>query len=421
MRSEESKMRLAQVFKRLLGMERERIVGVEIDEEPAGTLVTVEVALRKRRRLFCSGCGQRVRAGYDRRVMGWRHLDVFRVRCVIRCEIQRVVCPGCGVRGERVPWARAGSRFTRAFEDACVWLARSAPKSVVAQMQRVDWQTVGRMIERVVAEHTANRPGDGLDGLRRIGIDEVAYRKGHRYLMCVTDHDSGRLVWAAPGRSEQTAAAFFQALGPERCRLIEAVSLDLHGGWIRATRTHCPKARICADPFHVMRLAAQALDELRRGLWQQLRDTDPERAKWIKGTRFAIRRRAENLRPQDQTILDELAETNQDLYRGWLLVEQLRAVYLARDHDEAMRLLDEWIYAACLSELDPFIRTALTLDTHREYVANAIALRLSNARLEGMNSTVRLVSHRARGFRRLDSLLALLTLICGRVPVELPI
>ncbi len=148
-----------------------------------------------------------------------------------------------------------------------VWLARSAPKSVVANLQRVDWHTVGRMIERVVAEHTATRGGDGLDDLRRIGIDEVAYRKGHRYLMCITDHHSGRLVWAAPGRSEQTAAEFFKALGPERRRRVEAVSVDLHGGWIRATRTWCPQALICADPFHVIKLATQALDELRRGLW----------------------------------------------------------------------------------------------------------------------------------------------------------
>lgn len=413
-------MRLAQVFKRLLGMERERVVAVEVAEDVDGEIVVVDVALRARRRMFCSGCGRRVRSGYDRRVTSWRHLDLFRMRCVIRCEIQRVACPDCGVRGERVAWARAGSRFTRPFEDTCVWLARAAPKSTVAQLQRVDWQTVGRMIERVVAEHTASRSGDGLDGLRRIGIDEVAYRKGHRYLMCVTDHDSGRLVWAAPGRSEQTAAAFFQALGPERCRQVEAVSVDLHGGWIRATRRHCSNARICADPFHIVKLAGQALDELRRGLWQSLREADPGRAAWIKGTRFAIRRRASNLRPQDQSILDELAETNQDLYRGWLLVDQLRAVYLARDHDEAMGLLDEWIFAACVSELEPFIRTALTLDTHRQYIANAIALGLSNARLEGMNSTVRLISHRARGFRRLDSLLAMITLVCGRIPVALP-
>jgi transposase len=276
------------------------------------------------------------------------------------------------------------------------------------------------MIERVVTEHTATRSGDGLDGLRRIGIDEVAYRKGHRYLTCITCHDTGRLVWAAPGRSERTASGFFEALGPDRCRAIQAVSVDLHGGVIGAARTYCPKARICADPFHVMKLAGQALDELRRGLWQELRDSDPTRARWIKGTRFAIRRRADNLRPTDRTVLDELADTNQDLYRGWLLVEQLRGVYRARDHTGAADLLDEWILAACTSGLDPFIRTALTVDQHRDYVVNAIALGLSNALLEGMNSTIRLISHRARGFRRLDSLLALLTLVCGRVPVALP-
>ncbi len=180
-----------------------------------------------------------------------------------------------------------------------------------------------------------------MDGLRRIGIDDVAYRKGHRYLMCGTDHDTGRLVCAAPGRSEQTAAEFFQALGPERCRQITAVSVDLHGGWIRATRTWCPKARICADPFHVIKLATHAVDELRRALWQELRDTDPARAAWIKGTRFAVRRRADNLRPHDQSILQQLADTNKDLYHAWLLVEQLRAVYQARDHDHAIALLDE--------------------------------------------------------------------------------
>lgn len=413
-------MRVATLFKRLLGFDDGRVVAVDVVEERGEQVVVVDLARRRNRRMVCSGCGCRCRAIYDRSTRSWRHLDVFRVRCMVRCEVRRLSCPACGVSAEVVPWARVGSRFTRPFEDTCVWLVRAAPVSVVAQLQRVDWHSVGRMIERVVSEHTANRSGDGLDGLRRIGIDEVAYRKGHRYLMCVTDHDSGRLVWAAPGRSEQTARGFFEALGPERCKEIAAVSLDLHGGWINAVETHCPKARICADPFHIIKLASQALDELRRGLWQSLRDTDPERAAWIKGTRFAIRRRSDNLRPHDRSILDELAETNQDLYRGWLLIDQLRAVYLARDHAEAMRLLDEWIYAACLSELEPFVRTALTLDTHRERVANAITLGLSNARLEGMNSTVRLISHRARGFRRLESLLAMITLICGRVPVQLP-
>lgn len=413
-------MRVATLFKRLLRLGRERVVRVELEEKDGIERVIVQVALRPRRVSRCSGCARRIRAAYDSRPGSWRHLDLGRVRCLIRCEVRRVSCPECGIRTEAVPWARSGSRFTRAFEDTAVYLAKHAPKTTVAALMRVDWHTVGRMIERVVAEHAATREGDGLEGLVRIGIDEVAYRKGHRYLMCVTDHGSGALVWASPGRSQATAEAFYAALGPERCRNLRAVSLDLHGGWITATRTHAPQALICADPFHVIKLAGDALDRVRRDAWQALREEDPGRAAWIKGTRFAVRRRAANLRPGDQSILDALERDNHDIYRGWLLVEQLRAVYEAATHDDAMALLDDWILAALTSDLDPFIRCALTIDTHRELVVNAITERLSNARLEGMNSTVRLLSHRARGYRRLSSLLAMITLVCGRIPVALP-
>ena len=137
-------MRLATVFKRLLGLARERVVEVELIEESDRQLLVVELALAKRRRLLCSGCGERAKVAYDRRVVTWRHLDVFRVRCVLRCEIRRVCCPACGIRGEQVAWARAGSRFTRSFEDTCVWLARSAPKSRVAELLRVDWDDGSR-------------------------------------------------------------------------------------------------------------------------------------------------------------------------------------------------------------------------------------------------------------------------------------
>jgi transposase len=402
-------MRVAGLFKRLLRLERARVVGVELVQDEGGEAVVVELARRERRRMRCSRCGRICRAVYDRGDRRWRHLDLLRVPCVLQAEVRRLSCPECGVVSEEVPWARAGSRFTRGFEDTCVWLARSAPKVVVAQLMRVDWATVGRMIERVVAEHAARQPGDGLDGLRRIGIDEVAYRKGHRYLVCICDHDTGRVIWAAPGRSPAVAEAFFRALGPERCRLVEAVSVDLHGGWLRVIRAHCPGAAICADPFHVIKLATDALDELRRADWQRLREEDPERARWLKGTRFLLRRRADTLSPGAYSVLEELERTNRDVYRGWLLLDQLRAVFAAATREDARELLDAWVLAAAISGLEPFLRTAITLDQHAEEVANAVELGVTNARLEAMNSTVRLMSHRARGFRRLQSLLALIT------------
>ncbi len=285
---------------------------------------------------------------------------------------------------------------------------------------RVDWATVGRMIERVIDEHTAARDGDGLDGLVRIGIDEVAYRKGHRYLMCVVCHDTARVVWAARGRSQAVIAQFFEALGPERCKQIASVSVDLHGGWPAVIARYCPDAAICADPFHVVKLAGDALDELRRADWQRLRETEPERAKWLKGTRFLLRRRSETLSDRARSVLEDLAETNQDVYRGWLLTDQLRMVYLAESRAEARDLIDEWIFAAATSELGPFITVAITFERHADAIANAVWLGINNARLEAMNSTVRLMSHRARGFRRLQSLLSLITLVCGRIPVALP-
>ena len=413
-------MRVATLFKRLLGLGRERVVGVEIVGEGAHQEVIVDLARRERRRMRCGRCDRVVRGIYDRSTRSWRHLDLMRVRCTLRAEVRRVECPDCGVVAEAVPWARSGSRFTRGFEDTCVWLVRAAPKIVVAQLMRVDWATVGRMIERVVDEHTAARDGDGLDGLTRIGIDEVAYRKGHRYLMCVVCHDSARVVWAAPGRSQAVIAQFFEQLGPERCRLIESASVDLHGGWPAVIARYCPDAAICADPFHVVKLAGEALDELRRADWQRLREEDPERAKWLKGTRFLLRRRSETLGDRARSVLEDLAETNQDVYRGWLLTDQLRMVYLAESRAEARDLIDEWIFAAATSELDPFIRVAITFERHADAIANAVWLGVNNARLEAMNSTVRLMSHRARGFRRLQSLLSLITLVCGRIPVALP-
>jgi transposase len=411
-------MRVATLFKRLLRLGRERVVAVELVEGDQERVV-VDIARPAARRMRCPGCGHTTRSVYDRSLRSWRHLDALRTRCELRCEVRRIDCPTCGVITEEVPWARAGSRFTRAFEDSCAFLARDAPKSVVARLMRIDWATVGRMIERVVGEATATR-GDGLDGLRRIGVDEVAYRKGHRYLLCVVCHDSGRIVWARPGRSKATLAAFFLELGPERCARIEAVSVDLHGAWPEVIRLAAPQAAICADPFHVVKLAGEALDALRRADWQRLRREDPGRARWFKGTRFLLRRRSDTLSGDQRDLIEGLAATNERVYRGWLYVDQLRAIYACTDPAEAMVMLDEWCESAWRSDLPEFRKVARTFTAHQQAIVNAIHLGINNARIEAMNSTVRLMSHRSRGFRRVESLLALIALVCGKIPVALP-
>jgi transposase len=168
-----------------------------------------------------------------------------------------------------VPWARHGAGHTLAFDDTVAWLAAHTSKSAVVSLMRLAWRTVGAIVGRVVADAVAT--SDRLAGLRRIGIDEISHRKGHRYITVVVDHDTGRLVWAAEGRSEATLEGFFDELGTERSMAIELVSAD-GAEWIeRVVRRRCPDAVLCTDPFHVVGWATWALDLVRREVWNAAR------------------------------------------------------------------------------------------------------------------------------------------------------
>lgn len=245
-------------------------------------------------------------------------------------EAVRVNCPEHGVVAAAVPWARAGSGFTRAFEDQCGWLAVHASRTAVAQLMRVAWRTIGRMVERLADE--GSKRTDLLAGLTRIGIDELSYRKGQKYLTVVVDHDSGRLVWMAPGRDTATVRKFFDALGPERSAALKLVSAD-GASWIDAAVSECaPQAIRCMDPFHVVQWATDALDQVRRALWQQLRqEASPARAHDLKRARWALWKNPANLNARQRHTLAWLAKSNAPLYRAYLLKESLRTVFQERN------------------------------------------------------------------------------------------
>jgi hypothetical protein len=152
---------------------------------------------RRYRRRVCSRCGQTGRRvhHHDRRRKPWRHLDLGSTRWVIECELRRVWCPDCGAQFDAVPWARPGSRYTRDFEDTVAWLAQQMAKTAIAGLLRIGWDSVGRIVQRVVADHLDDRR---LSDLVAIGCDEISYRRGQRYLTSVVDHRAGAIVWCAP-------------------------------------------------------------------------------------------------------------------------------------------------------------------------------------------------------------------------------
>lgn len=233
------------------------MIGVSFAAE--GVIVTVR---SRRRRRVCSGCGQVGRlAIHDRRVKRWRHLDLGASRCIIECELRRLWCHACGgPRLEPVPWARPDSGYTHDFEAVVAFLAQQMAKTPIARLLRVAWDTVGRIVQRVVADHLDERR---LDGLVTIACDEISYRNGQRYLTCVADHAASAIVWARPGRNAATLRAFFDELG-DRKTSIRAVSIDMSAGYETAIRAAIPQAEICFDPFHVVKLANEAVNEVRR-------------------------------------------------------------------------------------------------------------------------------------------------------------
>ena len=409
-------MRGTRVWACLLGLQRAVVEDVRIGDE-GEIVVAARPSWRERDR--CGVC--RLRSpGFD---MGegrrrWRALDLGTARAFVEAEAPRVRCRRHGVVVCAVPWARHDARFTKAFEDQTAWLVVNCSKTAVAQLMRVAWRTVGAICERVCDE--AQQEVDLLDGLRRIGIDEISHRKGQRYLTVVVDHDTGRLVWAAAGRDRKTVERFLDELGEERCKQIKLVSCDM-ASWIAGpVADRLPDAVRCVDPFHVIQLATDALDEIRREVWNEARKAGKvAAARDLKGARYALWKNPENLTDRQAAKLSSIQKTNARLYRAHLLKEQLRQIYRL-PADAATRLLDEWIAWARRCRLASFVKLARTVTKQRAGIVAAIEHGLSNARVEAINTQIRMITRRAYGFHSAGALIALAMLSLAGLCPPLP-
>ncbi|MGI8414490.1 MAG: ISL3 family transposase [Solirubrobacteraceae bacterium] len=406
-------MRVETAFNRMLRLPGASVVDVAF----GGDAVIVTVRLRRRRRI-CQGCGAEGLEIKDRRVGRWRHLDLGATRCVIECELRRLRCPGCGDRPELVPWARAGSSYTRDFEDVTAFLAQQMAKTPLSKLMRIGWRSVGKILARVVADRLDR---SRLDGLVMLGVDEVSHGAGHKFLTCVADHASGGVVWAAPGRNAVTLQGFFDELSDGQKQSITAVSIDMSAGYEKAIRAPegLPHAEVCFDPFHVVSLGGKAADQVRRDDYNRHGRSSTGEGKWIKGTRYSLLKDTANQTPKQLLKLAEVVTTNKRMYRAFLLLGELRYLYRL-PKDEAAERLDAWLAWASRSKLGPFVKLARTIRKHKTGVLSAIQLGISNGRLEALNSRVRLISHRAHGFHSADALIAMVYLCCAGIQIPLP-
>jgi len=401
-------VRATSLLRTILALKSTRVLGFELDA--VGLVVDVAPSWRRAR---CSGCGKR-RGCYD---VGaprqWRHLDFAGMQVWLRYARRRTHCKRCGVLAEQVPWAPAGSRFTYEFEDMVGYLAQRADKTTVSALMRVAWRTVGRILERVVARHGK---GDRLEGLVAIGVDEISYRRHHKYLTVVVDHDRGEIVWAEPGKSAETLKAFFDDLGPERCAQLETVTIDMSAAYQKAVTDKVPDATIVFDRFHVQRLAHDALDAVRRAEVRAVNDADDRRA--LKKTRWPLQKNPWNLKNFEAAKLAQLQRHNKRLFRAYLLKEALCRILDRRQVNVARRKLGEWFDWAVRSRLEPFRKLAHTVREHTEGILAYVRSGLSNGPTEALNGKIRTITRRSYGFHEPSSLIAMVFLCCAGIRLE---
>jgi len=405
---------------------------VEFDEDQAVLVASVRPGRGQRRR--CGICRRRS-PGYDQGSgrRRWRALDLGTVQAFVEADAPRVYCPQHGIVVAAVPWARHSAGHTLGFDQTVAWLATVCSKTAVTELMRIAWRTVGAVVARVWAD-TQSRV-DLLAGLRRIGIDEISYRKGHKYLLVVVDHDSGRLVWVGKGADQASLAGFFTRLGPQRCAQISHISSDSARWMSEVIAEHCPQAIRGADPYHVVTWATEALDEQRRIAWNiawniargaargHSRNKSPTGVtKALKDARWALWKNPANLTDRQREQLAWIAKTNPALHRAWALKEGLRTVFAIarRSPTEAVEALDRWISWARRCRLPAFVKLAQRVVRHRDAIVASIEHGLSNALVESMNTKIRLIVRVAFGFHSAEAIIALAMLSLGGHRPTLP-
>ncbi len=449
-------MRVSTAFSRLLCLPGVWVRSVSF--QPDRVVVTVALRARLLRCPKCSYC-TRHRESRQHHDSVWRHLDLGRWRLEVHARLRRVRCPEHGVLVEGVPFARDGARFTRDFEDLVAWLATKTDKTATCRLTRIDWQTIGRIIERVGQELI---DGDRLAGLFDISIDEVAWRKGHRYLTIIGDHRRRCVVWGCEGKGKAAADEFFAQLDPEphhppqtpeppgparaaqiaaeqttepeeeeeeeehqvgeRACKLAAVSMDMGEGYAKSVREHAPQATICIDNFHVVQLATKALDEVRREHWNELRHAgDTSAAKQFKDSRWSLLKNPGDLTDRQLDTLTALQLAGGKVPRAWAMKEMVRAIFApGLTVDAVAELIDQLLSRLSRSRMKPFVRLGRTIRKHREGILAARRLGITNARAEAMNNKVKLIVRRAYGFHSARAALALVHLTCGPTTLTLP-
>ena len=441
------RMTMNTLLKTLLNVKDAFVERVETTHESGKHVLLVHVHPKKRLRWRCPKCGRRCKV-YDHTCeeSTWRSLDLGPLVVKIVARVPRIECEEHGVKTASVPWALPGSRFTSDFACTAAWLVKGGlSKKCVSILLRIDWKTVGRLVN-LAWTLLETDPKERYKGLKVIGIDETSYKKGHKYITVIVNHETNTVVWAHRGHGKEVLDLFFKELTPEQRESIEVVTGD-GARWITdAITEHCPKAKRCVDPFHVVEWANAALDEVRRESWRRAHDKvkklkqrikaerDAKRkaklkaklekaedeADEIKNSRYAVGKNPEHLTEHQRAKLDLIQAEDGPLARAHAMKEQLRIILHRTSERTAKAELKAWISHAQRCRIEPIVELQRKITRHMKHILNTIKYKASNARIEATNNKIKLLIRIAYGFRNIDSMISLIMLFCSPIVIPLP-
>ena len=380
-----------------------KVIESKFEGDPRQLRIVVE--LEEGTKLMpCPECGGQCRI-HDRKQRRWRHLNFWQHQTELTALVPRVKCEKCGVRQVDVPWARSGSGFTLLFEAMALLLVQQMSVSEAAATVGVHDTRLWRIVHHYVGKA---HEGSDWSELKRVGVDETSRRKGHHYVTNFVDLDTGNLLFMTKGKDGATVEQFALQL-PGHHALAEAikeVAMDMSQGFQSGVKAHLPDAKIVFDRYHVMALAGEALDKVRKEVSQEVGGLE-------KGAMWSLRGNVGRLSTESRKQRERLCRDYTKLGRGMAIKEFLADTWKYTDRElaeEHLRAVVSWM-ARC--RLESFKELGKTIKKHWNGILNYYNNWTTSGIMEGINSKLQLARRRARGYRNIDNFRAIAYWIAG--------
>jgi transposase len=384
-------------------------------DEDGNLSIEVTIEPRANGRPICSGC-QQVRPGYDRlKPRRFEYVPLWGIAVCFLYTMRRVACPTCGVKAEQVPWADGKCHLTTSYRWFLARWAKRLSWQEVARVFHTSWENVFRAVKHAVSWGLVHRD---LSGLEALGVDEIQWSRGHKYLTLVYQIEDGlkRLLWIGGERTEESLRGFFQILSDDTRAGIRFVCSDMWKPYLNVIREQIGQAIHVLDRFHVMKKMNEAVDQVRRDEVKRVKQAGYQRV--LKHSRWCLLKRPENLTDQQTVKLDELMKYNLQSVRAYLLREDFQRFWEYRSPGWAGNFLHEWCRRTMRSRLEPLKKVAASLRNHRSLILNWFRARgtISAGTVEGLNNKAKLTTRKAYGFRTLEAVKLALYHTLGALP-----